>query len=353
MIRRPSFYVVLVVWGLCHAQAEAGPKAKSVYPFQLPPTKVFDVLEDLNQISKDKVTVSKDERDLFSSTKDGKHPNYSFAETALIASGITNAARRQEYLKQIDQLEAAARKATAEAKTTKEKGEKLLKFLHAGPLAKGYAVEQTDLSAILDTNKFNCVSSAILYNILAKRLGMQARGVRVPNHVFSVLEDAGRLIAVETTSARGFDARRRQPKATISELELASSIYYNHGVALIGQKEFHKALVANFCALALDPEDTEAVRNARASLINWALDLERAGQFEHAIFVCEVGLRLDPTSGHLKNNIVAVYDSWARTHMDAGNWADAIRVYEQGLERLPGNGHLANNLNFCKAKVMR
>ena len=353
MIRRPSFYVVLIVWGLTHVQAAAGPKAKSVYPFQLPPARAFDVLEDLNKIEGGKVAISKDERTLFASIKHGKPPNHTFAEIALLASGVTDSARRQKYLKQIDELEAAARKAIADARTTKEKGAKLLKFLHAGPFARGYAAQQTDLSGILDTNKFNCVSSAILYNILTQRLGMQARGVRVPNHVFSVLEDADRLIVVETTSARGFDAHRRLPKTTLSELELVSSIYFNHGVEMIEKRKFHEALVANFCALALDPEDAEAVRNVRASLINWGIALERAGKFEDALFVCETGLRLEPGNGILKSNRVAIYDSWAQSHMDAGNWADAVRVYEQGLARIPGNGHLTNNLNYCKAQMER
>ena len=351
MNRRPSFCLVLLVWGLCQVQAQAG--AKSVYPFALPPAKAFDVLEDLTKISKVKVAVSKDERDLFAHIKDGELRNYSFAEAALIASGATDAGRRQKYLDQIDQLETAARKEIAEAKSTKDKGKKLLQFLHAGPMAKGYALEQTDLSGILDTNKFNCVSATVLYNILAQRLGMQAHGVRLPNHVFSVLEDAGQLIVVETTSARGFNAHRRLPRETISELALVASIYYNHGVSMIEKRKYHEALVANFCALSLDPDDTEAARNARAVLINWGLDLERAGKFEDAIFVSGLGLKLEPKNNILKNNLVAIYDSWARTHMDARNWAEAIRVYEQGLSRFPGNGHLSNNLKYCQAQMAR
>ena len=169
MIRRPSYYVVLIVWGLTHAQAEAGPKTKSVYPFQLPPARAFDVLEDLNKVEGGKVAISKDERTLFANIKDGKPPNHTFAEIALLASGVIDAAKRQKYLKQIDELEAAARKAIADARTTKEKGAKLLKFLHAGPFAKGYAAQQTDLSVILDTNKFNCVSSFPLAFIAGAR----------------------------------------------------------------------------------------------------------------------------------------------------------------------------------------
>ena len=125
MIRRPSYYVVLIVWGLTHAQAEAGPKTKSVYPFQLPPARAFDVLEDLNKVEGGKVAISKDERTLFANIKDGKPPNHTFAEIALLASGVIDAAKRQKYLKQIDELEAAARKAIAGARTTKEKGARL------------------------------------------------------------------------------------------------------------------------------------------------------------------------------------------------------------------------------------
>lgn len=346
MIRRPSFYVVLVVWGLCHVQAEAGPKAKSAYPFQLPPAKAFDVLEDLSKISKGKVAVSKDERTLFADIKDGKPQKHSFAEAALLASGVTDSAKRQTYLKRIDELEAGTRKAIADAKTIKEKGEKLLKFIHTGPMAKGYAIEQTDLSVILDTNKFNCVSSAILYNILAQRLGMQARGVRVPNHVFSVLLDAGSMIVVETTSNRGFNAHRRLPKDTISEMALVASIYYNHGVAFIEQKKFHEAVVANFCALALDPEDADAVRNVRAALINWGLDLEQAGKFEDAISLCELGLKLDPKNGTLKNNRKVFWIHYAEAAMKAGKEAEAIQILKRAAKQDP-----KGNFEFFQAHL--
>ena len=140
-----------------------------------------------------------------------------------------------------------------------------------GPFSKGYSSNQTDVSVILDTGTFNCVSSATLYNILGRRLGLDVRAIEVPDHAFSILYDGTRHADVETTTASGFDPARdkaaqekiekqtgfryipdshREQRREIGEAGLVAIIYYNHGVTLTSSKQHYDALLAYFRAMA-------------------------------------------------------------------------------------------------------
>src|SRR5262249_55616311 len=152
-------------------------------------------------------TLTDDERALFEDARDGKFEKHSFGEACLIASGVTDAAKRKEYLTKLEKIEAEARKAIESAKTPAEKGERPLKFLHTGPMKGGYQAKQTDLHTLLDTGKFNCVSSAVLYNVIGRKLGLDLVAVEVPEHVFSMLRDGDKKIDVETTNAKGFNPK--------------------------------------------------------------------------------------------------------------------------------------------------
>ena len=184
----------------------------SHYAFNEAPAKAFDVLARLQASSSLKITIPPDEADLFADVKNRRFSKWSFDEAALLASGITDAGKRKAYLSKLDNLETGARAAVSAAKTAFEKGEKLLTWLHGkdGPLGKGYAAQQTDLSVILDSGTFNCVSFATLYNVLGRRLGLDVRAIEVPDHAFSILYDGTNNADVETTTSSGFNPARDQ-----------------------------------------------------------------------------------------------------------------------------------------------
>ena len=154
------------------------------------------------------VTASEAERDLFDDASDGKLDRWTLGGAALLAAGVSDESRRSEYAKRLDALAAEARKAGAGAGGPLDRGDKLLRWLHDGPLAKGYAGKQSSLAVVLDEGTFNCVSSAVLFNDLARRLGLDARAVEVPDHAFSIVYHDGRHADVETTTARGFNPAR-------------------------------------------------------------------------------------------------------------------------------------------------
>ncbi|MDP3516605.1 MAG: hypothetical protein Q8S94_05490 [Pseudohongiella sp.] len=98
----------------------------------------------------------------------------------------------------------------------RERGAQLLKRMHLhffsaderSPLA-GYDADQSQLSALLRTGVYNCISSALLYLVLAETAGLVSAGVIMPSHAYvQITLPDGRIVDVETTSADGFDVVR-------------------------------------------------------------------------------------------------------------------------------------------------
>ena len=91
-----------------------------------------------------------------------------------------------------------------------ERGRAILKYLY-GDYLKAYELNQTRLDVALETGKYNCVSSAILYMAAAKAAGLTVRGQRTTQHAFCSIYVPGakpgqvKKIDVETTNPYGFN----------------------------------------------------------------------------------------------------------------------------------------------------
>jgi tetratricopeptide (TPR) repeat protein len=355
-MKRTRFAVPIFFLLFTAGLASAAAPVKDAYPFAVPPNQAFATLARLEKSSGLKLPLTPDEVSLFNDASDGKLDDCSFADACLIASGVTDPVKRKEYLKKIDAIEAGARKAVAGAKTPFEKGEKLLKFLHAGPMAKGCRTEQSDLHTLLDTGHFNCVSSAVLYNVIGRRLGLDLRAIEIPEHVFSILYDGDRRADVETTNARGFNPSRdpklrdaaKNPggvvympekhaklRREVGETGLAAIIAYNHGVTLSKEKRFHEAVLANFRALCLDPKNQPAIKNALADLTNGPLALAKEGKYEEALNAVAIALELAPKDSGLKNNHKVLWWEYAEKKMKAGQEDEAVAVLRRAAKAIP------------------
>ena len=346
---RFKFFLATLVLLLGAALCHAAPPAKAGYPFQLPPDRAVVAVEKLGTVSGTKHTLTDAERKLFEDARDGKLDNHSFAEACLIASGVTDAAKRKAYLAKLDEIEAGARKALADAKTLAEKGERLLKFLHDGPMKGGYVAKQTDLHTLLDDGTFNCVSSAVLYNVIGRRLELDLLAVEVPGHVFSVLCDGDRRTDVETTTPGGFNPKgEKTPKGKppadryagkrreVGELGLAAVIAYNHGVELGEENKHHEAMLANFRALSLDPNSPSAAANALAAFVKWGNELAAAGKYEEALAVVAAGLELAPKNAALLNNHKVTWHEFAEARTKAGKDEEALAILRRAAKAIPG-----------------
>ena len=70
----------------------------------------------------------------------------------------------------------------------------------------GYDYDQARVTGIFTDGHYNCLSSAVLFAVLARGLALPVRAALVPTHVFIELgAPDGKIIEVETTSDTGFD----------------------------------------------------------------------------------------------------------------------------------------------------
>lgn len=325
---------------------------ESNYAFAESPVDAFQVLSKLQETVD--ADLSEDEASMFEDAKDGSFDSWSFAEAALLSSGVKNKQQRQLYLSRLDKMEAQAAAVVKGSNTPFQKGDRLLKWLHKGALNKGYVSKQTDVSKVFDTKTYNCVSSATLYNILATRLGLDTRAIEVPDHAFSIIYDGTKHADVETTTKAGFNPSRdraaiskfklttgftyipdthRAKRRELKETGLVAITYYNHGVGFTKSKQYHHALLSYFRALSLDPENKSAVKNALSVLSTWSLELAETGNFDKAFSVLAVGLQLAPDDKGLKHNNKYVWRQKIDSILKSNDITSALAVLDQAYQK--------------------
>ncbi|MDR1900400.1 MAG: hypothetical protein LBQ55_10360 [Treponema sp.] len=190
-------------------------------------------------------------------------------------------------------------------------GEYVLSFMHRKFL-KSYSLPQTRVDTMLANGRYNCVSSAVLYLILARSAGLELRGVMTKDHAFAAVNAGGEWVDVETTNPYGFDpgnrkdfhdrfgrvtgfayvpAKNYRDRAFISPLELVSLILSNRVAALEKAGRFAEAVPLAIDRAALlggggtasseffeDPH-----RDMMNRVFNYGAFLGRAGREEDAL----------------------------------------------------------------------
>jgi hypothetical protein len=131
------------------------------------------------------------------------------AESALWASSLyaDGASAINGNFKKIDDAVRSLRASLPRGE--KEKAEYVLQFMYANLLT-GYVEMQTRLDELLRTGRYNCVSSAALYMILGRAVGLDVGAVMTRDHAFGTVNIGGEIIDVETTNAYGFDPGNRK-----------------------------------------------------------------------------------------------------------------------------------------------
>ena len=133
---------------------------------------------------------------------------------ALIASGDTRTDKEfRKYLNVISNFVDKIRTEVNSASSVKEKGKIVFNKMHGEFLSAGnesdslsnYDLNQSSFSEVLDSGRYNCISSSILYIILARHFDLEVVGVRLPTHVFVQLTTpSGDVVEAETTSPSGY-----------------------------------------------------------------------------------------------------------------------------------------------------
>ena len=339
----------------------------SEYAFQENPADTQRVLKGLSDVLS--VRVSPAEQQLFADAADGTLDQWSLEQAAILASGVTENSQQVVLLKQLDKLLARARKSVSKTSDPFKKAQRLLKFLHKQSLHAGYVEKQTDVSTLLTQGTYNCVSSAVLFTLIGRRIGLDIRGIEVPDHAFAIVYDGSRYADVETTTRAGFNPARNRaaikafaqktgfayiPGSNASKrrettaLGLIALIYYNHGVTHSRAGNHEQALLSYYRALQLDAELASAIKNALASLGRWANAESESGNYQRALDLIQTGLSLAPTNRVLRHNRRVVWQNRIRDAQEAGDLAlvvsltDAAHVIDPkaGFDKQQANGFI-------------
>ncbi|GHT74107.1 hypothetical protein FACS1894124_3490 [Spirochaetia bacterium] len=261
-------------------------------------------------------------RDLALRAQDGVYTWQDLADIALWASGAPEyppLGRNQRGLGADRSYKEIIAAAAAELRDSpdlpadpRDRGEYVLTFMYE-KFMNAYSLNQTRLDEIFTTGRYNCVSSAVLYTILATAAGLDVRGVMTRDHAFATVNTGTESIDVETTNRYGFDpgsrrefhdnfgtatgfayvpARNYRDRVSISPLELTSLILSNRIAELESRTRYGEAvpLAVNRAALLANRQDpvsspffADGEQDLLDRLFNYGSSLLKAGKETDAL----------------------------------------------------------------------
>lgn len=143
-------------------------------------------------------------------------------ESSLSASGLSGE-RLDLYMKRYIRF---VDKFTKKILPSIKDGDDLLLWIHSN-LFTDYRLDQSSMDILLDTGKYNCVSSAILYLVLSKATGFMTEVIEVPDHAFCRVKTADGWIDVETTTPYGFNPGEK--KEFVDDFKRTGFVYVPSG----------------------------------------------------------------------------------------------------------------------------
>jgi len=248
--------------------------------------------------------------------------------------------------------------------------EKTLTFLHRNLLTT-YSERQTRIDTALETGVFNCVSSAVLYMILARSVGLSVGGVRTADHAFCTVLVDGEPVDVETTNAYGYSPGTRKEfsdsfgkltgfsyvppsnyrdRRPIGERELLGLILYNRVSEYTDGRYFRDALTpaVSLYALVQNEEFKKIATLALSNYVSWLgtrQDFARAIQFMDAV-KASFGGTLD-----LEQRRRDIYHNWVVSLFNARAFPDAETLLSQPAVKATLDESDWNNLSVSLVQL--
>jgi tetratricopeptide (TPR) repeat protein len=268
-----------------------------------------------------------------------------FLEAALVFSGAQG--RGLEEARARVQALASAAAAELERGSVRERAEGLLEMLHRR-VFRQYDERQTRLDELLSTGRFNCVSSAVLYGLLARSLGLEYHAVQTPDHAFIRVLAGAQGWDVETTNPYGFDPGSRREftdsfgrvtgysyvppgqygrRKELGDKGLLALILYNRNAYDTDAGRYLEALQPAVDAHALR-QDPESMERLTLSSLNVASFYGQAGRYEEgALFLDKAASQLDdPRLAKVREDLL---HNWAVSLIQAGRLEEAQALIDQ------------------------
>jgi hypothetical protein len=278
-------------------------------------------------------------------------PMETIVDAALEFSGATDtssAAAKEKLVTLLRRFRGEVADVAAQA----ELGERTLTFLHRNLLT-NYSVLQTRVDTALGTGVYNCVSSAVLYMIFARSVGLSVGGVRTTDHAFCTVLANGQQVDVETTNPYGFNPGSKKEfidsfgkvtgysyvpqggysnRRNIGEKELLSLILYNR-VSEYGESRFFRdALQPSVSAYAL--MGTEEMRRVMTiAFSNYVASLQTRQDYPGAIQFLDAVRASFGGTVDLGRPRRDAYHNWAVSLVDANALQDAEALLAQPAVR--------------------
>ncbi len=129
-----------------------------------------------------------------------------------------------------------------------------------------YSFNQTKLSTLVRKGEYNCISSAILFGIIAHHFGLNPQGVSVPSHAFLQISDpkTGTIIEVETTNAHGYNQVHDEAYYTSQE----SNWYSSRDLPPITYEDYLKRDIVSLKGLIIQNMSNQHARTRTMSLLD-------------------------------------------------------------------------------------
>lgn len=214
---------------------------------------------------------------------------------ALVASGVRDRRGLNDYLARINML-CQLTETSSPAGDDLQKAKALFDWLwktkanRYGYQANFRLTEVVDAQLDPNAEKVgNCLGLTVLYNVLARKLGLKTRSVHLEEafgrgpHVFSALDINRGTIDVENILPHGFDFRGHlgNPQRTQwGDAELIADIYHSIGNELLERGDLEGAVRGYGKAIWLNPKYTRAHLNRGIALAMLGRDEEAKQDFE-------------------------------------------------------------------------
>ncbi len=288
---------------------------------------------------------------------------------ALVASaGPREAASYAAFQDRVDKFVAEVRPAVTAAADDWHRGYELHRAMHRvffrggrGELD-GYELSQSRVAGIFETGRYNCLSSSLLFVVLARALDLPVRAVVVPTHVFVELgPPGGKIIEVETTSATGFDwvhderfyrdearnwsSTRGLRPVTLDDYQHRQIVEPARLMAVAmrnahpGESEQDRKRMAELAAI-IDDGDSEMQQARLGAYLNEAHDLYEAKAWRTMVKLFDAvatGVRdIAARSKDPKTLELVSWANWQYSHalLIVGRGDDAAALMSEGLDRL-------------------
>ncbi|MDA7950994.1 MAG: hypothetical protein MPJ24_05845 [Pirellulaceae bacterium] len=281
------------------------------------------------------------ERELWRDLQDNHLDSFSLLEGALIAShGGCTLAELDEAKKifstilqqQRNEFEAEPRSFQGDDFS---KAKKIFDRMFQNVLTGTYRAHNSDLYKTLTEGDYNCVTSSVVFALLAEREGLPVVWEAQPGHLRCFLIGSSPL-PIETTcvdwfsqweasrtkgqdhfSFSGVDTNigrmgtpnepiRRFDKAT----EVLATIYYNRGLCALQEQDFSQATFFFCQSLFLAPDDPQARLNLLATLNNRAIRKVAEKKYAQGATLLKLGREYFPDYEPFVTNDLYLHEQW-------------------------------------------